>query len=106
MMKPEWMMFAKKMKDSDRKVNIGLVNLAEEPGLMSRFRLVQQKPNLLWFENGFYYNYTGKSFPRELVQVAEQNAYLMYDRRSYIDDASETVKAFREAKRSVTSMYR
>ena len=57
--KPNWSMFAKKMQG--HAVKVGTVNLQESLDLIPKFHLRVKNNNLLFFEDGWYYNYTGKS---------------------------------------------
>ena len=52
-------MFAKKMQG--HAVKVGTVNLQESLDLIPKFHLRVKNNNLLFFEDGWYYNYTGKS---------------------------------------------
>ena len=61
------------------------MNLQENIDLFHRFHLRAKSNNILYFEDGWYYNYTGKAQSRELIGVIEEKAYLMYDRRSYLE---------------------
>ena len=91
-------MFAKKMQDNP--VKVGTVDLGENLDFIAKFHLRTKNNNLLFFEDGWYYNYTGKAQSREMLGVVEEKAYLMYDRRSYLEP-SLPVKVYRTLRRYV-----
>lgn len=77
---PQWKFFAKKALDKDWKVNIGKVNLADNPKLRSKFG-VHTFPSFQFYDKQYAYNYTGKTEAYALEEVIFEQTYLQYDRK-------------------------
>jgi len=79
---PQWKFFAERVKEEkDLQLNIAKVNINDSPQLARRFN-IDRFPTLLYFSQGYYYNYTGPSDEDSLFNAVESNTVKTSKRRA------------------------
>ena len=79
-MTPQWKFLAERVKEEGLKTNMGKVNADGNEMVLRRFRM-SSFPALLYFKDGFYYNYTAHATPDELYRVVSEKGYTQYEKK-------------------------
>lgn len=77
---PQWKFFAEAAKENEMQVNVAKVNIEQSPQLARRFN-ISRFPTLLYFSQGYYYNYTGATDEDSLVAAVENRSVKSFKRR-------------------------
>ena len=79
---PVWLIFGEDAKEANLQINLGKVDLATQEEVRNHFR-INRPPAFLYIDQGYMYNYTGKTEMEDLMRVVTEKTYLQYDRKPF-----------------------